>query len=224
MLIVFDLDGTLVDSLRDLADSSNELLASYGLEPLPDDAVAHMVGDGARALVRRALAARSCDAPFADAFARFGTIYDRRLLNHTRPYPGVIEMLERVAGKASLAILTNKPEAATARVLDGLDLARFFDHVICGDGMIARKPAPEGLQNLMDRAGATPATTILVGDSPVDLQTARNSGARICLARYGFGFDRVETPTLDGTELFIDRPEALLAVITAETAARTRGM
>ena len=210
-LFVFDLDGTLVDSLRDLADSANELLVSCGGMPLDVNAVARMVGEGAATLVSRVFEAAKVEKP-ADALARFLTIYDTRLLNHTRPYEGMEETLESLSSRASLAVLTNKPFAATRRILDGVRLSRFFDAaaVIGGDGPLPRKPDPSGLQLLCERASVTASDAVLVGDSLIDWQTARNAGTAMCLARYGFGFREFPKAMLNGRERLIDRPADLL--------------
>jgi phosphoglycolate phosphatase len=213
-LYVFDLDGTLVDSLRDLADSANELLTSYGAAPLDTAVIGGMVGDGAAKLVARACAAVGVDP--RDALPRFLAIYDANLLAHTRPYAGMPEAIASLAGRgASLAVLTNKPVGATRRILAGLDLAKFFDEdaVIGGDGPWPRKPDPGGLLHLSARAGLAPAETMLIGDSLVDWQTARGGGTAICLARYGFGFLTFPPNTLDGRERFIDAPAELPALM-----------
>ena len=210
-LFVFDLDGTLVDSLRDLADSASELIVSCGGVALEPDTVARMVGEGAATLVSRAFAAARVQQP-PDALSRFLAIYDTRLLNHTRPYEGTADTLKLLSSRASLAVLTNKPLAATRRILEGLQLSVFFnvDAVIGGDGPVPRKPDPSGLQSLCDRAGVAPADAVLVGDSQIDWQTARNAGTAICLARYGFGFREFPRDLLNGRERLIDRPVDLL--------------
>jgi phosphoglycolate phosphatase len=210
-LIVFDLDGTLVDSSLDLANAVNALLGDLGAAPLPVQSVAEMVGDGAAVLVRRALGARNLDPETPGALQRFLDHYDPHLLDHTRPYPGIEEMLAALAGRVPLAVLTNKPSRATERMLSGLDLRRYFMDAIGGDTAWGRKPAPEGLLHLIREANAKPEDTLLVGDSAVDLATARNAGTRICLARYGFGF-RISDSEFTGGELFIDSPLDLLSL------------
>jgi phosphoglycolate phosphatase len=214
MLIVCDLDGTLVDSGRDLAASGNALLASYGAPPLEDTAVVGMVGEGAATLVARLLTARRVAAEPAEALARFLTLYDARLLDHTRPYPGIREALTTLASMAvRLAVLTNKPAGATERILAGLELRRFFEWVVGGDTPHGRKPAPAGLRWLMAAAGASPAATLMVGDSAIDLETARNAGTHVCLARYGFGFAGCRPETFAGTELFVDAPDEIPRIV-----------
>jgi phosphoglycolate phosphatase len=209
-LYVFDLDGTLVDSRRDLAEAANALLELCGGRPLPEEAIGQMVGEGAAALVARVFTAARIDAP-PDALARFLTMYDRRLLEHTRPYPGIPDVLERLAARAPLAVLTNKPLAATRLILEGLGLTRYFapDAVIGGDGPFERKPDPAGLISLMMRAGVSPPETLLIGDTTVDWQTARQGGAAMCFARYGFGFCGKSTSN-GGIDHSIDAPVDLL--------------
>jgi phosphoglycolate phosphatase len=185
-LVVFDLDGTLVDSRRDLADSTNEMLASYGAPALPIEGVAAMVGEGARVLVERALAASGLARAVPEALDRFRAIYDRRLLIHTRPYPGIPEVVRDAAARASVALLTNKPEAPARRLLDAFGLLPSFRWVMGGDGAFPRKPDPAALTYLMSQAGAGPSATLLVGDSLVDVQTAERAGVRLCVASYGF--------------------------------------
>ena len=196
-LIVFDLDGTLIDSRRDLAESTNEMLATYGARALPIDDVARMVGEGAKVLVQRALAAAGKNPDEPEALARFRDIYDRRLLEHTRPYGGIPEVIEALAESNVLALLTNKPEAPTRRLLEAFGLLPHFRVVIGGDSGPPRKPDPGGLQALMRECGATPARTWLVGDSMIDVETGRRAGVRICVALYGFGQLRGELDLTD---------------------------
>jgi len=186
-LVVFDLDGTLVDSRQDLADSTNAVLESFGAAPLPLDRVVMMVGEGARVLVQRALAAAGLDADLDDALGRFHGHYRTRLLATTRPYSGISDMLEQVAGVATMAVLTNKPLAPSQQLLDAFGWSSHFLSVVGGDSTFGRKPDPAGLQHLMGIADATPESTLLVGDSMVDVETARRAGAAICVAQYGFG-------------------------------------
>jgi len=164
------------------------MLASYGAGHLPVDEIAAMVGEGARVLVERAMAAAGVAAPFEEAFTQFLEVYDRRLLEHTRLYDGVDAMVRGAAARgASLAVLTNKPAPHTKRILDGLGVAPFFQWVIGGEEAYPRKPDPASLQALMSGAGATADRTLFVGDSMIDVETARRAGVRICVALYGFG-------------------------------------
>jgi phosphoglycolate phosphatase len=213
-LIVFDLDGTLVDSRRDLAESANELLAECGCPVQAEDALGRMIGEGAAVLVARAFAAGGC-APPPDALSRFLTIYDKRLLESTRPYPGMSDVLTALGSRYPLAVLTNKPRAATLRILDGLDLARHFDldRVIGGDGPWPRKPDPAGLRFLCSGVRVDPAATLLVGESLIDWRTARAAGAQACMAEYGFGFDGFPIDVLTGDDRRIEAPMDLLGML-----------
>jgi phosphoglycolate phosphatase len=186
-LIVFDFDGTIIDSRRDLIDSTNEVLESYGAPAQPADAVAAMIGDGAKKLVERALAAAGLDPLEPEALPRFRRIYDRRLLDSTRPYEGMADLLASASRRAPLALLSNKPEAPTRRLLSAFGLARHFSWVIGGDSGFERKPDPAGLDYLMTVGGATRASTLFVGDSAVDAETARRAGVQFCLVDFGFG-------------------------------------
>jgi phosphoglycolate phosphatase len=209
-LIVFDLDGTLVNSRQDIADSANALIVECGGSALPEHQIGKMVGDGAAALVARAFRAATLAAP-PDALARFLALYDARLLNHTRAYEGIDAVLERLRSRVTLGILTNKPRSATLRVLEGLNLSRFFEPglTFAGDGPYPRKPEPQGLLALADVAGTTAARTMLVGDSLVDWRTSHAAGARACVARYGFGFESFPIDELVDEDLLIDSPSEL---------------
>jgi phosphoglycolate phosphatase len=211
-LIVFDLDGTLIDSRRDLAASTNEMLESYGARPLPVAAVAAMVGDGAKVLVERALTAVGLDPAEPEALGRFRGIYDRRLLETTAPYDGIPAIVAAAATRAVLAVLSNKPEAPTRRLLDAFDLSRHFRWAIGGDSAFPRKPDPASLRHLIDVAGEAPETTLFVGDSRVDLETARRASVRLCFVGYGFGDPA--TAGLTAADLVASTPAEVGAAIS----------
>jgi phosphoglycolate phosphatase len=213
-LIVFDLDGTLVDSRQDIAESANAALVACGAQPLSEDALGRMVGDGAPTLIARAFAAAGIRRP-PDALDRFLAIYNNRLLSHTRPYAGIPELLDRLARRASLAVLTNKPLAATERILTGLDLSQYFptDRIVGGDGPFPRKPDPAGLAHLMASAGVAPEATVLIGDSVVDWRTAGAAATRVVLARYGFGWEGFPIDRLEADAWIVDSPGEILAYL-----------
>lgn len=208
-LVVFDLDGTLIDSRRDLADSANALIEEHGGSPLPVDAIAGMVGEGAALLVRRALATAGVKIDVERDLKRFLELYAERMLAHTTLYDGTREMLDAVSPIAQLAILTNKPQYHTDGILAGLDVANYFRWVIGGDTGHGRKPDPSGLRYLMSTAGAATNDTLMVGDSAIDLKTARAANVGICLVRYGFGF-RTTEGQLNGSEVLLARPQDLI--------------
>jgi phosphoglycolate phosphatase len=212
-LVVFDLDGTLIDSRRDLSDSVNALLVELGAAPLDLDAVTAMVGDGAAMLVRRALAASQLPTDTPGALERFLGHYDERLTVHTKPYAGIPETLSELQSHGLvLAVLTNKPERASTTILERLDLSRWFFQVIGGDTPAGRKPDPAGLLGIAKTARAAPFETLLVGDSAIDLQTSHRAGTAICLARYGFGL-HLDGVALRGDEAFIDDPLEVPALV-----------
>lgn len=214
-LVVFDLDGTLVDSQKDLADAANALIADLGGTPQTDEAIAAMVGEGAAVLVRRALAAAGLPPATPGALDMFLRHYDERLLRHTRPYDGMLAVARALhANQRIVSVLTNKPTHASVRILRELGFEPLLSGVIGGDTAFGRKPDPAGLHQLISDAGATAATTLLVGDSPVDLETARRAGSAVCLARYGFGY-RFAGTEFRGDEFFIDAPAELSGVVAS---------
>ncbi len=209
-LFVFDLDGTLVDSRRDIAESANAVLEECGGTPHSEEAIGEMVGDGAALLIARAFAAANLPMP-SDALQRFLRIYDSRLLRHTVAYDGMTQLLDTLAERGTLAVLTNKPIGATQSILDGLGLAAYFaDRVLGGDGPHPRKPDAAGLRQLMERTRSMPARTLMVGDSVVDFRTAVAAGTRACVCRYGFGHHDFPMDELRPSDCLIDHPLALL--------------
>jgi phosphoglycolate phosphatase len=214
LLAVFDLDGTLIDSRRDLADSANEMLAAYGAAPLDDDRIVSMVGCGAPTLVKRVMTAAGIDMPVEDALPRFLSAYDARLTHHTRPYDGIADLLDELRSRqTAMALLTNKPLDQSNRILDAFGFSKHFQWLVGGDGPWPRKPEPDGIRFLMQQAGAVADETVLIGDSTIDLQTARNAAVPICLARYGFGFADLSAADLRGDEWLVDTPAEISGVL-----------
>jgi phosphoglycolate phosphatase len=219
-LIVFDLDGTLIDSRQDLADSANALIVERGGRPLPTDDIGRMVGEGAAMLVKRAFEAARIEID-AGSLPRFLELYDERLLLTTRPYDGIESALGELAPRATLAVLTNKPVAPSRRILEALGLAGFFATVIGGDGPFPRKPDPASLRHLMGLHAAGERDTLLVGDSRIDLETARAAGTDICLVRFGFGYQTIPAAQLRGDEVFADDPRTLPVLIGRQFERRS---
>ncbi|HSL81410.1 MAG TPA: HAD-IA family hydrolase, partial [Thermoanaerobaculia bacterium] len=185
--VVFDLDGTLIDSRRDLAAAVNGVRGELGLEALPVERVVEHVGHGARNLVRRSLPGEVAGEDFEAAFGRFLEIYYDGCLRETRPYPGVVALLEALAGRLPLAVLTNKPQRHTGKILDGLGLSRHLRCAQGGDSLPVSKPHPDTLRETARRLGTPLAETLLVGDSAIDAETAKNAGAPAALVTWGFG-------------------------------------
>jgi phosphoglycolate phosphatase len=185
-LLVFDLDGTLVDSQRDLADAVNATRAWMGLDPLPPVTVAQYVGNGAPVLVQRALPDAGKE-DWSRGLKYFLEYYRDHMLDSTVLYPGVREALDQLhAERIPLAVLTNKPIRFTLQMLEGLGIDLHFFRVYGGNSFPEKKPDPAGLNALVVESGAHRARTIMVGDSAVDVDTARNAGVQACGVRWGF--------------------------------------
>ena len=201
-LLVFDLDGTLIDSAQDLCNSVNATLTESGFRTLPDVAIAGFVGNGAPMLMRRSVALASGVAPgevdeeqLARAYAFFLQYYREHKLDFTYAYEGVLDALKALHElhdtsdvlRRTMAVLTNKPVRPARGICEGLGLADYFLHIYGGDSFALKKPDPLGLRSLMEETGAAPEETVMIGDSQVDVQTARNAGAWALGCAFGFG-------------------------------------
>lgn len=218
--LIFDLDGTLVDSLPDLAGALNRLLAAAGRPTLPEDRIATMVGDGVAKLVERGFAATGGvpDRAGLDALvARFTADYEPRAAELTRPYPGVAALLPLLAGLGwRLGVCTNKPQAATLFVLEAVGLAGSIGAVAGGDRFAVRKPDPRHLTGVVEAAGSTTARAVMIGDGPQDLAAARAAGMRAIAALYGYGRERILAADLAGIvciDSFTGLPAALSTIM-----------
>ncbi len=185
-LLIFDLDGTLVDSELDLALSVNAVRREMGLGPLPVARVASYVGQGVTVLIRRALGEAAAQETVDQATAMFLKYYGEHMLDNTVPYDGVREALATLDANP-MAVLTNKPVVFSQRLLEGLDLARHFAFIYGGNSFAQKKPDPVGVYRLMNDLKASPETTLLVGDSDTDVLTGRNAGVWTCGVTYGIG-------------------------------------
>ena len=204
---MFDLDGTLVDSQRDLTESVNATRAWLGLGPLPREDVARYVGNGAPVLIQRALPNAS-EEDWSRGLKYFLEYYREHMLDSTRLYPGVREALDDLhAGGIPMAVLTNKPIRFTLQMLEGLRLDLHFFRVYGGNSFPEKKPDPTGLNALIAESRADRERTIMVGDSAVDVQTARNAGVRACGVRWGF---QPETFTSSPPDFLIDDMRELI--------------
>ena len=208
--IVFDLDGTLVDSRLDLAAAVNATRERLELATLPVEAIAAMVGEGARSLLRRALPDGIDGSAFDEALSLFLDLYFDRCLDATLAYPGIPELLAELSPRFPLALLTNKPERHSRRILDGLGLARHFRLLIGGDTLPVRKPDPGGLLHIAAQWSTELPHLLLVGDSDVDVATAHAAGSALALVSWGFGaLDRGVAAAASAWR--IDSPADLLA-------------
>ncbi len=206
-LLIFDLDGTLIDSKRDLALSVNATRAHLGMGPLDIGKISSYVGNGAPVLIRRALGEQATDALVEEALEYFLEYYREHKLDYTRLYPGVKESLDRLraAGKR-LAVLTNKPVAPSRGIVDGLGVSAHFFQIYGGNSFVFKKPNPIGVEKLMAEASVDRGRTLMIGDSGVDVETARNAGVQACGVTYGFAPETLSNPAPD---LLVDRMEEL---------------
>jgi len=222
--ILFDLDGTLIDSRQDLCNSVNATLTHFGLQALPDEVIASFIGDGAAMLIRRALAVPGelpelspapQEAFFEEAFAYFLAYYRVHKLDFTRVYPGVIESLDALKtmpdGSARpMAVLTNKPVGPARAICAGLGLTPYFFSIYGGDSFATKKPDPLGLRTLMAEAGAAEEETLMVGDSDVDIRTARNAGAWALGCTFGLS---PETVVESAPDVLVDEAAEWVAAL-----------
>jgi phosphoglycolate phosphatase len=192
--LVFDLDGTLIDSKLDLANSVNEMLREIGRPALDAEVIASYVGHGAPQLIASALGAGSSEEERREGLAIFLKHYERKKLEKTRAYPGVAEGLRMLDG-TPMAVLSNKPAKLSREILEGLGLAHYFRGVYGGDSFEKKKPHPAGALAILRDLGAAADQAAMVGDSDVDVQTARNAGMLAVAVTYGFGpRDKENTP------------------------------
>jgi phosphoglycolate phosphatase len=206
-LLIFDLDGTLVDSRLDLANAVNATRRHMGMDPLANERVYTYVGNGAPMLVRRALGEHATEAQVQEALEFFLEFYREHDLDHTVLYPGVRDSLDRLrrAGKR-MAVLTNKPVRMSRHIVEGLGVGEHFFRVYGGNSFDFKKPHPIGVETLMAEAGVARDATLMVGDSSVDVQTARNAGIACCGVTYGFQPETLADPA---PEILIGRMEEL---------------
>ncbi len=219
-LVVFDLDGTLIDSIGDIAAAANEsLVEAYGESArLPQERVRSFVGSGARHLIERCVAA--AEGPRDDVgriFDRFMEVYASCLTTTTRLYVGMDEALDRIGASARLAVLTNKPGTMSRAIVRELGLEGRFCAVIGGDDLASKKPDPEGLRSIAAAAGVRPEESALVGDSAIDIRTARRAGALSVGVLWGY--DR-EGALGEGPDLTVESPADLARMIQHESERR----
>jgi phosphoglycolate phosphatase len=187
--LIFDLDGTLIDSKLDLALSVNATLAELGRPPLPHEQIFSFVGNGAPALIARALGSAASEQNCMLGLEFFIKYYSAHKLDNTILYPGVRETLDALKGMP-MAVYTNKPVRVSRSIIQEMGLSDYFRFVYGGNSFERKKPDPMGLDSILREFGAAPTQAMFVGDSEVDVQTARNSGTWICGVTYGFGSHR----------------------------------
>jgi len=201
-LLIFDLDGTLIDSRLDLADSVNATRRYMDLGPIDNELVYSYVGNGAPVLLRRALGPEASDADVAGALDYFIRYYSQHCLDHTALYPGVREALDLFRERgARMAVLTNKPVRISGHIVRGLGLGDHFFRIYGGNSFEQKKPDPIGIETLLTETGLPRERAVMVGDSAVDIRTARNAGIQSCGVLYGF---QPETFRDDPPDILVD--------------------
>jgi phosphoglycolate phosphatase len=211
-LLIFDLDGTLVDSRLDLTNSINAMLRQFRKPELPCDVIAGYIGDGAPMLVRRSLGDPDDETVVQEALSYFLTYYREHKLDNTYVYDGVLEMLEAVGrdGARRMAVLSNKPVGPSRAIVDTLDMRRFFFEVLGGNSFHTKKPDPQGVFELLRLAEVPPQQAVIIGDSDIDVLTARNSGIYSLGVNYGFAPHSFEAAPPD---VLVDTPQEIAEVL-----------
>ena len=207
--LIFDLDGTLIDSKRDLIYSVNAMLQEMGREQLREDTISGYIGHGAPQLIGRALGESATEVECERALKFFLGYYEDHKMDSTCAYPGVPEALEQLA-TFPMAILTNKPVRISRRILEALGLAKYFRAVYGGNSFETKKPDPQGAHAILREFAVAPSEALLIGDSEVDVQTARNARTLAAAVNYGFGtHDRAAYPA----DLYLDRLTELVPLL-----------
>ncbi|HEY6274486.1 MAG TPA: HAD-IA family hydrolase [Terriglobales bacterium] len=214
-LLIFDLDGTLVDSRIDLSNSVNAMLCHYGRPELPAEVIATYIGNGAPMLIRRALGDPDDESFVQQALLYFMAYYREHKLDTTYVYAGVTEALEALhnggnGNSLRMAVLSNKPVGPSRGIIDALGLGRYFFQVYGGNSFHTKKPDPVGVRALLEEAGAKTGETVIIGDSDVDMITARNAGIYSLGVTYGLAPHTLEDAPPD---VLIDHPQELSAVL-----------
>jgi phosphoglycolate phosphatase len=221
-LVIFDLDGTLIDSRLDLVHSVNAALRHIGRPELPEDIIASYVGDGAPILIQRALGGEQVD----DATVRRGLefflkYYREHKLDHTTVYPGITQALAAIQNSSNgtprkLAVLSNKPVIPSRAIVDALGLGQFFSQIYGGNSFATKKPDPEGARKLLGEYGVQPQHAVIIGDSHVDVETGRNAGMATVGVTYGFAPHTLEEEPPD---VVVDHPQELAEVFSGLVTA-----
>ncbi len=214
-LLIFDLDGTLVDSREDLANAINAMLRHYGKPELPHQVIASYIGDGAPMLVRRSLGDPDDEGYVQDALLYFMAWYREHKLDNTYVYEGMIEALDSIRASRNgqplkMAVLSNKPVGPSRAIVEALGLGQYFFQVYGGNSFHTKKPDPAGVEALLEESGAKPEETVIIGDSNIDVLTARNAGIYSVGVTYGLAPHTLEDVLPD---VLIDTPHELATVL-----------
>ena len=207
-LLIFDLDGTLIDTRQDIADSANIMLAHYGLHGKTVAEVTGYVGDGIAKLVERCIGNERVD--FEEAVSMFKRIYTEHLLENTRPYPGIIELLEQLNFYRK-AVLTNKAHGPSKTIVHGLGLTPYFEMIVGGDTLPRRKPFPDGINHILENTGVAREKSLLIGDGRNDILTAAEANIRSAYVSWGYSEGSSMSDLVP--DFTIDHPQELMAIL-----------
>jgi len=222
-LLIFDLDGTLVDSRLDLANSVNAMLRHYGKPDLPNDVIGSFIGNGAPMLVRRSLGDPDDEQFVQEALLFFMDYYRAHKLDTTYVYEGIFPALDAIlasrngSGEVKMAVLSNKPVGPSRTIVEALGLQKYFFQVYGGNSFHTKKPDPAGVHALLSEAGVRPEETVIIGDSEVDVVTARNARIYSVGVTYGLAPHTLEEAPPD---VLVDNPLELADVLGARQQAR----
>jgi phosphoglycolate phosphatase len=217
-LVIFDLDGTLIDSRLDLVHSVNAALRHIGRPELPEDVIASYVGDGAPILIQRALGGEGADeALIRKGLEYFLSYYREHKLDHTTVYPGIAETLAAIQNSANgaprrMAVLSNKPVIPSRAIVEALGMGKFFSQVYGGNSFASKKPDPEGARKLLEESGVSAEHAVMVGDSHTDVETGRNAGLWTIGVTYGFA---PHTLQAEQPDVIVDQPQELGAIFAS---------
>jgi len=222
--LIFDLDGTLVDSRIDLANSVNAMLRHYGKPELPNDVIASYIGNGAPMLVRRSLGDPDDESFVQEALLYFMAYYREHKLDTTYVYPGIKEALDLIrvarngaANNVKMAVLSNKPVGPSKAIVEALGLSQYFFQIYGGNSFHTKKPDPAGVEALLAESNAGAKETVIIGDSDVDIITARNAGAYSVGVTYGLAPHTLEDAPPD---VLVDHPTELADVLGQREQSR----
>ncbi len=221
-LVIFDLDGTLIDSRLDLVHSVNAALRHIGRPALPDDVIASYVGDGAPILIQRALGGEAVnEGLIRKGLGFFLAYYREHKLDHTTVYPGIPEALAAIQSSTNgtprkMAVLSNKPVNPSRAIIQALGLGQFFSQVYGGNSFTSKKPDPEGALKLLEESGVRPEQAAIVGDSHVDVRTGRNAGLWTVGVNYGFA---PHTLADEPPDVLVDLPQEVGVVFSGRSEA-----
>jgi phosphoglycolate phosphatase len=216
-LVIFDLDGTLIDSRLDLVHSVNAALRHIGRPELPDEVIASYVGDGAPILIQRALGGEAVEeALIKKGLEFFLSYYREHKLDHTTVYAGIPEALAAIQQSANgtprkLAVLSNKPVHPSRAIVEALGLGKFFSQIYGGNSFPSKKPDPEGARKLLEEYGVEPQHAAMIGDSHVDVNTGRNAGMVTVGVTYGFA---PHTLGDEPPDVLVDHPSELATLFS----------